>query len=212
MAKSSIEHAIVLLADGARADVIGEELAAGRLPNIARYLVGNGSDIPAVTSFPSTTGPAYLPFLRTVNTVNLRDAGAYLDAARAGSVEVYTLPDKRHLLDPRVYVPILDLYTKTSIRHHPSRDDVPSRDVINVSPLRFTWELRDPDYYSAPDEGGERPRTVAVISSSPGQALTNELKKKLRVYRKARTFGIDEGVYQSKSFVTIYEKAGQRVK
>jgi len=55
--------AIVMLADGARSDVISEELAAGRLPNIARHLVEPGTSLPAVTSFPSTTGPAYLPFL-----------------------------------------------------------------------------------------------------------------------------------------------------
>ncbi|MBN1282328.1 MAG: alkaline phosphatase family protein [Proteobacteria bacterium] len=55
--------AVVILADGARADVIGEELARGRLPNIARHLVEQGASLPAVTSFPSTTGPAYLPFL-----------------------------------------------------------------------------------------------------------------------------------------------------
>lgn len=54
---------IILLADGARADVLNEELAKGNLPSIARHLVEEGSSLPAVTSFPSTTGPAYLPFL-----------------------------------------------------------------------------------------------------------------------------------------------------
>ena len=57
------DRVVVLLADGARADVLAEELAAGRLPNIARRLSGPGASLPAVTSFPSTTGPAYLPFL-----------------------------------------------------------------------------------------------------------------------------------------------------
>jgi hypothetical protein len=63
MGVSSYSHALVLLADGARADVMAEELAAGRLPNIARHLLEGGASVPAVTSFPSTTGPAYLPFL-----------------------------------------------------------------------------------------------------------------------------------------------------
>lgn len=57
------KRAIVLLADGARDDVMDEELCRGNLPNISRYLIGPGSSLPAVTSFPSTTGPAYLPFL-----------------------------------------------------------------------------------------------------------------------------------------------------
>ena len=155
----------------------------------------------------SVAAAAYLPFLRTVSLVNLREAGAYLDSTGAGSVEVETLPDARHLLDRRVYVPILDLYTKASIRYRPPRETAPSRDVINVSSLRFTWELRDPGYYAGPDTGGEQPRVIAVISSFPDQELTSEVKKKVRGYRRGRTFGTDEGVYQSKTFVTIYEKA-----
>lgn len=63
MSGTQFQSVIVLLADGARADVLAEELSAGRLPNIARYLAEQGSNLPAVTSFPSTTGPAYLPFL-----------------------------------------------------------------------------------------------------------------------------------------------------
>ena len=55
--------AIVMLADGARADVLGALMAKGDLPNISRHLVEPGASVPAVTSFPSTTGPAYLPFL-----------------------------------------------------------------------------------------------------------------------------------------------------
>ncbi|HPQ81211.1 MAG TPA: alkaline phosphatase family protein [bacterium] len=57
------DRVVVLLADGARADVMAEELSAGRLPNISRRLLEPGASLPAVTSFPSTTGPAYLPFL-----------------------------------------------------------------------------------------------------------------------------------------------------
>lgn len=63
MSVSDYSHIIVLLADGARADVMREGIAAGDLPHIARHLVEKGSNLPAVTSFPSTTGPAYLPFL-----------------------------------------------------------------------------------------------------------------------------------------------------
>ncbi len=57
------QRVITILADGARADVMRELLASGDLPNIARYLVEPGSILDAVTSFPSTTGPAYLPYL-----------------------------------------------------------------------------------------------------------------------------------------------------
>jgi hypothetical protein len=58
-----IKRSIVLLADGARADVFFELQKSGRLPNISSWLVSGGTGRAAVTSFPSTTGPAYLPFL-----------------------------------------------------------------------------------------------------------------------------------------------------
>lgn len=53
----------LLLTDGARPDVYKQLLDEGRLPNIKRYLTDKGSFLTAVTSFPSTTGPAHLPFL-----------------------------------------------------------------------------------------------------------------------------------------------------
>ena len=89
------KRVIILLADGARFDVMDEELAAGRLPNISRHLAETGSKLKAVTSFPSTTGPAYLPFLTgclpgTCNVPGIRwfdkakyDAGRSFDRYRS---------------------------------------------------------------------------------------------------------------------------------
>lgn len=51
----------LLLVDGLRPDVAEAELAAGRLPNLAR-LVATGGTGRAMTSFPSTTSVSYLPF------------------------------------------------------------------------------------------------------------------------------------------------------
>lgn len=77
---------IIILADGARSDVIEEMAAAGDLPNISRHLIEPGVSLPAVTSFPSTTGPAYLPFLTgcfpgTCNVPGIR----WLDKSLYGS-------------------------------------------------------------------------------------------------------------------------------
>ncbi|MBI4126650.1 MAG: alkaline phosphatase family protein [Deltaproteobacteria bacterium] len=63
MSSVHAKRVVVLLADGARADVMGERLQSGKLPNIAQWMVEPGSFREAVTVFPSTTGPAYLPFL-----------------------------------------------------------------------------------------------------------------------------------------------------
>lgn len=54
---------IVLLADGSRYDVFKEMLDAGRLPNLSEIFLGEGSFAKATSVFPSTTGPAYMPFL-----------------------------------------------------------------------------------------------------------------------------------------------------
>ncbi|HEY7535689.1 MAG TPA: alkaline phosphatase family protein [Thermodesulfobacteriota bacterium] len=51
------------MADGARADVFEELLSRGDLPNISKYIVDRGTFTKAVSVFPSTTGPAYAPFL-----------------------------------------------------------------------------------------------------------------------------------------------------
>ncbi len=57
------KRAIIILADGARYDVMKELLDQGKLPEIGEHLAAGGSFQPSLTCFPSTTGPAYLPFL-----------------------------------------------------------------------------------------------------------------------------------------------------
>ena len=54
---------ILIMADGARADVFQELLKRGDLPHISKYIVEKGTYTNAVSVFPSTTGPAYAPFI-----------------------------------------------------------------------------------------------------------------------------------------------------
>ncbi len=53
----------MILADGARPDVLGDLAQRGELPAIAEHLIADGTFRHANSSFPSTTGPAYLPYL-----------------------------------------------------------------------------------------------------------------------------------------------------
>ncbi|MCW5921397.1 MAG: alkaline phosphatase family protein [Saprospiraceae bacterium] len=55
--------AIIFLIDGARPDVMQELLESGDLPNIQKEILSRGTFRTATSCFPSTTGPAYLPFL-----------------------------------------------------------------------------------------------------------------------------------------------------
>jgi predicted AlkP superfamily phosphohydrolase/phosphomutase len=57
------KRCILILADGARPDVMGEELKAGNLPNLSRYFAESGTCQTMLSCFPSTTGPAYLPYV-----------------------------------------------------------------------------------------------------------------------------------------------------
>ncbi|MDO8461556.1 MAG: alkaline phosphatase family protein [Deltaproteobacteria bacterium] len=59
----TFRRCILLLADGARPDVFQKLISEGRLPAIEEFLLKEGALTPAVSTFPSTTGPAYLPFL-----------------------------------------------------------------------------------------------------------------------------------------------------
>lgn len=60
---SGFKICIFIMADGARADVFSELLGKGELPNISRYIVERGSFRIASSVFPSTTGPAYTPYI-----------------------------------------------------------------------------------------------------------------------------------------------------
>lgn len=56
-------HCLVLVADGARADLMEQLLREGRLPNIKQHVTDRGCYRTALTVFPSTTGPAHIPFV-----------------------------------------------------------------------------------------------------------------------------------------------------
>src|SRR3989338_7020903 len=58
-----MKRCILFLADGARPDVLQDELKKGHLPNLAHHFAEKGVFPSMVTAFPSPTGPAYLPYL-----------------------------------------------------------------------------------------------------------------------------------------------------
>ncbi len=61
---ASDRYGITILVDGLRADLFNEMLDAGAMPNIKKHLVDRGTFVETcVSTFPSTTGPAHLPFI-----------------------------------------------------------------------------------------------------------------------------------------------------
>jgi membrane protein YqaA with SNARE-associated domain len=57
------KRCIVMVADGGRADLMKQLLDEGRLPNIKQHIVDRGCFKKALSVFPSTTGPAHIPFV-----------------------------------------------------------------------------------------------------------------------------------------------------
>jgi len=53
----------MVVADGARADLARQLLREGKLPQIQKHVVDRGCFRTALTVFPSTTGPAHIPFV-----------------------------------------------------------------------------------------------------------------------------------------------------
>src|SRR5262245_47845725 len=63
MGKAAYDRAILLILDGARADVFADLLQAGDLPNVARHIIERGAVTTAATVFPSVTGVAYATYV-----------------------------------------------------------------------------------------------------------------------------------------------------
>ena len=57
-----MKKVIFLLLDGARFDILDQLIESNSLPNLSSF-IKKGSYNKAVSVFPSTTGPAYIPFL-----------------------------------------------------------------------------------------------------------------------------------------------------
>lgn len=58
-----MKRCIFLLFDGARPDVLEKLAQNGDMPHVRKRFFESGTAASAVTVFPSTTGPAYLPFI-----------------------------------------------------------------------------------------------------------------------------------------------------
>ena len=67
------KYIIIVVADSAREDIFSRLLNNGQLPHISEHIVSQGVFKKALSTFPTTTGPAHLPFLTGMHpgTVNI---------------------------------------------------------------------------------------------------------------------------------------------
>ena len=146
----------------------------------------------------------YLPFLRSTSSMNLKEAGEYLDSLEEESVEVLTPPPADPEVNPAVSVPILDLFTRKRLVYRGDGPLLPPGRA-RESPLRFTWEYRIPAYYAA--EKAEAGAAVAVIADDLGRPLPASAERRIRGLRLARAFTASEGVFRHRTLVAVYRAA-----
>jgi hypothetical protein len=152
---------------------------------------------------------AYLPFLQRMSTVNLKDAGAYLDSIEEKGAEVFTIPSKETIVNVAVAVPMLDLFTGKDIYYHHDAAYSPPFEEIKESPLRFTWEFKNPPYYEYPPlKKGlgiyEQNHTLVIISNGNIKSLPDDIAKRLKGYGNARVFDTSEGIFGFNPVATVY--------
>ena len=148
---------------------------------------------------------AYLPFTQKMSAANLKKAGEFLNTLDENAVEVFTVLPKEPVVNPAVEVPLLDLYTRKRIIYHGEFSAPPGRDII-ASPLRFTWEYKNPPYYALEDRPRDEEKAVVILSGEGGGDLPSTLVQRLKDYHLVSRFNADEGVFQHKTFVSVYRQ------
>ena len=153
---------------------------------------------------------AYLPFMKEMSAVNLKDAGRFLDSLPERNVEVVTLIPMEPVVNPSVSVPILDLFTQKRIIYNDegvlAADE---REKIKNSSLRFTLEFKNPSYYGS-GSYRDQDTVVAVISESADDPLSPEIERRTAGYRRIAVFDRYEGIFRYRTSVRIYERDASR--
>ncbi|ADH87079.1 glycosyltransferase family 39 protein [Desulfurivibrio alkaliphilus] len=148
---------------------------------------------------------AFKPFLNSTGDRNLMEAGHFLSALPPHRVGVVVLAEPEPVLDPRVTLPLLDLFSTQKLIYLPPASPPPPPDGVSESPLRFSWEMNLPEFYTAAP--AFRPETVVVIKGSPAARTPPEVIMLLDNYRHAAQFSAHSGVFQYRPLVTIYHLA-----
>jgi hypothetical protein len=164
------------------------------IANFAVYCIAVSSIVLAASAF--------LPFLDRISAVNIRDAGAFVDHLGGGGIRVFTLPEDHPVVNPAVAVPLLDLFTHKKIRYDYASSSEPDSEEILTSPLRFTFEYRNPAYYS--EEQGGKETAVVIISAKQGESLPPGVEEAVRHFTGRKIFGATENVFKYQTMATIY--------
>ena len=146
----------------------------------------------------------YLPFLQKTSYVNLKNAGMFLNAIDAENIEVLTISSIDDVVNQAVSVPILDLFTEKNISYHYDERLLPMPEKFRESSFRFTWEYKNPAYYTVNNSDSEKAGALVVISGSPEPPFTAYIEERAKKYHNFRMFKVSEGIFQHRTSVTVY--------
>lgn len=146
---------------------------------------------------------AYAPLMQKMSCVNLKQAGEFLDSIPRRNVEVYIAPYTAPVLNPAVDVPVLDLFTNKRILYNYEPEQQPPAEVVAASPLRFTWEYKNPIYYRynpAQPSGS----AVVVITEDAGKSLPDTLRQRTKYLHSSKKFNVSDDMFMHQTLVTVY--------
>ena len=119
-------------------------------------------------------------------------------------MEVFTAPSQKPVVNPAVSVPILDLFTEGEIVYYHDADFTVPFEKIKESPLRFTWEYSNPEYYQGNYCSVTDNSAVAVIANMNIKEFPDSIKKKIAGYKLAKVFEVSTGRFHYSPAVRIY--------
>ncbi len=146
----------------------------------------------------------YIPYLKQLSSVNLQEAGAFLDTLKIDAVEVFPVPEQEYPINPAIAVPLLDLFTKKKIifNYDPGASSA-DRDV-NVSPFRFSWEYKNPAYYHPDVTDASEKKAIVVISGRTQEIVPRSIEERIKGYTRSKKFFTACPFYAYRTLVTIY--------
>ena len=147
----------------------------------------------------------FLPLLKTLGVQNLQAAGHYINTIPGTNVEVISLAGDKAAVNPAAAVPVLDIYTKKNLVYDfkPASPEILAR--VKTAPLRFTWELSLPDYYSH-KPGTKELDALVIISDDPELNVPQNSENKIILYPFKKRFNQSSNIFQHQTFVTVYHK------
>jgi hypothetical protein len=146
---------------------------------------------------------AYRPFLQSMSLANLKEAGDFLDSVSAERVDVFTTYSPGSIVNPAVAVPLLDLFTDKDIVYHHDADFKLPFEKIEKSPLRFTWEYENPQYYSPGGMGNDKSHALVVISNGPLKDMPEGVQEFIG-YRPVEVFNASTRIFRYSPEVAVY--------